>query len=122
MDDLKQRLRNAANKRDGFDAVYLANSAADRIEELEAENARLVEWNGQACVRAETAEDRADLIDMGVLARVEAALNGITAGHGVTAASTGYGPHTRPTYYRYKCACNKCAALTDLRAMMEKLK
>ena len=33
--DLVERLRNAATKRDGFDAVYLSPEAADRIEELE---------------------------------------------------------------------------------------
>jgi len=34
--DLVKQLRNAAMKRDGFDAVYLAEPAANRIEELEA--------------------------------------------------------------------------------------
>ena len=41
--DLLKRLRNAATKRDGFDAVYLSPEAADRIEALteQLEAARL---------------------------------------------------------------------------------
>ena len=41
--DLVKRLRNAATKRDGFDAVYLSPEAADRIEALteQLEAARL---------------------------------------------------------------------------------
>jgi hypothetical protein len=42
-DDLAKRLRKAARKRDGFDAVYLAEPAANRIEELEVELATAVE-------------------------------------------------------------------------------
>jgi hypothetical protein len=42
-DDLVKRLRDAAMKRDGFDAVYLSSVAADRIEELEAKLAKAVE-------------------------------------------------------------------------------
>ena len=41
----------------------LLAKARNRIEELESESARLVEWNGQACVRAETAEDRIEQLE-----------------------------------------------------------
>jgi len=41
-DDLVKRLRNAATKRDGFDAVNLSTVAAARIEELEAKLAKAV--------------------------------------------------------------------------------
>lgn len=40
-DDLVKRLREAANKRDGFEAVFLSEDAADRIEEADRAIANL---------------------------------------------------------------------------------
>jgi len=58
MTDIKERLRIAAEKRDGFDAVYLAPEAADRIAQLEAAlEAANVDW-GKEFYRAEAAEAR----------------------------------------------------------------
>jgi thioredoxin-like negative regulator of GroEL len=51
--DLVKRLRNAATKRDGFDAVYLSPEAADRIEALETKLAKAVEAIQEAIKLAE---------------------------------------------------------------------
>jgi len=63
--DLVKRLRNAATKRDGFDAVYLSTEASDRIEELEAKLAKAVKAMQEAIKLADMPHygDREDALD-----------------------------------------------------------